>query len=574
MAPSLQLLATRLWHAAHTGAYAGGSILFWWASEVSKTEESKSHLEHLIVTSAPAAEPLCWVGCLITTCVLIIWPKVSWSTPFVNGLSLAVGNVFSAVSTIWPSWPRLPLPNIHRFYVEPACGILLRRFAACHTIRPALPNPGYYEPLAPDVVGWQSLPDDVVANIFSMLTVDARLMCREVAPAWRALLEAHEHAHVIWAVCDLSSATIDARRSPNLLRAASNSACGQIRVLDVSSWTSLPGGVLLDTLKANASSVKILKWWPKVGGLNAAGIKSVLDAAPQLEEFHTDAYCSSLQDALAILANDAPFGPLRARTTTVDSAQPWSGTALAAAAASQGPPSHLSLLSNSIRDHRVLEAVAQLATTKLNAVSVTLNARQHGPHLLPALAGIISAGGMLQAFSLVQKGPCQPLFLSPDISLAMFSAALRASKLTSIALSFSDGVFVPSTFGLASVLDACIGHETLKCVSINGDTAVFDPMLCVGSRLAALAALVTADSALECLDVRACGIGDEGMRALFGALAGNTRLRKLSCGKNGMSASCARDILPAARAFAFGGGGIRRELDLAPEFERLLHVVF
>jgi hypothetical protein len=60
---------------------------------------------------------------------------------------------------------------------------------------------------------------------------------------------------------------------------------------------------------------------------------------------------------------------------------------------------------------------------------------------------------------------------------------------------------------------------------------------------------VTADSALQTLDVSYCQLGDDGMRPLFAAVAYSTRLCELSCSDNGISLEFARDVvLPAIRS--------------------------
>lgn len=66
---------------------------------------------------------------------------------------------------------------------------------------------------------------------------------------------------------------------------------------------------------------------------------------------------------------------------------------------------------------------------------------------------------------------------------------------------------------------------------------------------AALAALVAANAqALTSLNLSNCGLGDEGLRPLVGALAGNTALRSLDIRANDVTRALAVPLLAAVRA--------------------------
>jgi hypothetical protein len=80
---------------------------------------------------------------------------------------------------------------------------------------------------------FERVPHAILLVIFSLLPVDMRLRCREVCPAWRAVLSAERS---LWVRLDLSvSSGLLARRvTPALLRAAAALAGGQLEALNVS----------------------------------------------------------------------------------------------------------------------------------------------------------------------------------------------------------------------------------------------------------------------------------------------------------------------------------------------------
>ena len=73
---------------------------------------------------------------------------------------------------------------------------------------------------------------DILSLILLQLPVDARLRCREVCQAWRALLQ----ESILWRACDLSSTSGVAAPTHTLMQAASIRAEGQMRLLDLSGW--------------------------------------------------------------------------------------------------------------------------------------------------------------------------------------------------------------------------------------------------------------------------------------------------------------------------------------------------
>ena len=154
-------------------------------------------------------------------------------------------------------------------------------------------------------------------------------------------------------------------------------------------------------------------------------------------------------------------------------------------------------------------------------------------------------------------GDDEPMFDGDDVPA--FCAALRAARLKKVSLA---GVSLWGSLdnGLA-VLAACTGHKTIEELNLarNVDVALESEHV-VG---AALAALVSADSALRSLSLAGCQLVDESVVALFAALARSTRLHTLDCRDNRVSQVCVRNnVLPAVQA-----NESLRSLTLARQYE-------
>jgi len=90
----------------------------------------------------------------------------------------------------------------------------------------------------------------------------------------------------------------------------------------------------------------------------------------------------------------------------------------------------------------------------------------------------------------------------------------------------------------AEVLRALVGHPTLEALTLEGDLHALAPML--GG---VLGRIVAADAPLQSLRCAGCGLGDEGLGWLVEALPRNTRLRRLECSGNKLTAAFAREVL-------------------------------
>jgi hypothetical protein len=109
------------------------------------------------------------------------------------------------------------------------------------------------------------------------------------------------------------------------------------------------------------------------------------------------------------------------------------------------------------------------------------------------------------------------------------------------------GLWGDATAG-AALVGALTAHRSLQHVNLSCNNAGAHAAA-VG---AALGTCVAANApALHILGLFSCALGDEGLGPLVDALAGNTHLRELDIGHNGVSEGFVRDrLLPAVRANA------------------------
>jgi hypothetical protein len=197
-----------------------------------------------------------------------------------------------------------------------------------HSAQPAEPLPAAAQPVV--VARSWPLTAPLTLEVLLKLPLLAKVRAREVCRAWRAELSRPE----LWAVLD---ATADSRyrESVTALRVASRLAAAGVRELHIPASlcsTSTTGREyrrpniaprVLDVIKANAQSLRVLR---VVGDDSCIGVAQamykvhaiaevmqLLQAAPWLERLEMDVRCESVEQALGVLRNVPPFGPLRVR---------------------------------------------------------------------------------------------------------------------------------------------------------------------------------------------------------------------------------------------------------------------
>ena len=233
----------------------------------------------------------------------------------------------AAVATI----ARAPLRAV------PSTGLAVRPRGASAQQRKARPSLAMAESTlqSPDVAttalpvaGAWPLTAPLTRAVFHRLPLVSRLRLRVVCRATRAALS----DPALWEVLDASGSHDRYHEHSRALRAASRLAAGGVRELTVpwvlwfrSDSTQLHRCcvTLQYVVDANAKRLRVLRI---VGADRPADIedgfsqatklsslKRLLEAATGLEELHADVACDTVEDALAALRNEPPYGPLRVR---------------------------------------------------------------------------------------------------------------------------------------------------------------------------------------------------------------------------------------------------------------------
>jgi len=315
---------------------------------------------------------------------------------------------------------------------------------------------------------------ELASLVFAQLPVDSRLRCREVSRGWRAFL-----ADVrFWQVCDLSAASGVARRSPALLRAASERARGTLRELNVSEWYRMPvrEGVetlddeqLLPVLRANAVSLLTLRSWKPMGGgarATATAIEQLLIAAPLLRLLECDAFLQGVEAEGPVLRllREPQFAPLRLQTLMISAPgvqPPLDVPALAAWAATHPSLKRLFLGRAQFEIQHALDAVVNLASSQLQTLA--LFECQLLPASLPALTRMLESRSLKE---LVLNNGYAPLFVGA--SVPALCTTLRASRLVTFNLCRMR--LWESQADSLAIIAACMSHPTLRTLDfrVNG----------------------------------------------------------------------------------------------------------
>ena len=224
-----------------------------------------------------------------------------------------------------------------------------------------------------------------------------------------------------------------------------------------------------------------------------------------------------LAEAVGLLEGHPPFAPLRLRTLAL----------LTEADTVALQPALPPALSRTLAEGCVQPSLASLILHQMD---------MRAPGALDSLVDAVVARP--QVTSLGLAGALSPAAV-PSLALG---DAVRASgvfnSLTLLALPPLEAAAV------AALLGALAGHPSLRALSLNR-TPLEEPA-------AALTALLVADApALKKLELRECGLGEEGLGALLDALPRNSHLRELDIRDNDVPAGFMRArLIPAVRGNA------------------------
>jgi hypothetical protein len=388
-----------------------------------------------------------------------------------------------------------------------------------------------------------SLPHVLVLAVFARLPVDARARCAAVCRGWRATVS----EPCIWTRLNLSRTSgVRVHVTDAVLRGASGLARGGLTALDVSGCRDVTHDALLAVTTSNAAALtelQMLATGALFGRLTCANAEELLRAAPLLCVLGADVGVTAT-DALRMLRNEAPFGPLRLRHLKADfrgEEEAGITAEVAAAIATHASLSSVQLSSVRLDVPDALDAVVDAALLR-RLSDVTLFCCRLSPASAPALARLLG-GSALTKLDIVNVG--MQLLDAP--AAALLGDALRVnSTLTTLRL---HAVHLFADAGAAAaLLGALTGHASLRHLTLSYEDAPSEhAVTLIGPALAALVAANT--PALKKLSLSFFSLGDAGMRPLLEALPYNTQLNGMMCAGNRMSAAFVRDVLlPAVRA--------------------------
>jgi bacterioferritin-associated ferredoxin len=414
------------------------------------------------------------------------------------------------------------------------------------------------------------LPHAVAVRILASLPPETRLRCAAVCRGWRATLADAS----IWTRLDLSPARdvgryrifnpcCDAQFSRVAARAQ-----GGLEALDVSECARISDAALHAAVAANAATLRELRACSGLfsrKALKTATLKALLQAAPALRELRAHVTCDSVPDALRMLRNEPPFGPLRIDKLKVEcdaaSHTPDAMHELAAAVATHASLHGLSISDAPLGVLAALHALADALLAHSALRHLTLERCNLGPLCAPALARIAGGGSPLWTFRLEQAQP-----LLDTHAAVLLQNALRTNS-TLLGLGITDSAIWANPLAAVVLVNAVADHPSLQSLSFTMSWECADNAL-VG---AALGSLIAANApALQHLDVTGSGLDDAALGPLIDALASNTHLRTLDLSYNEMSEALVRDrLLPALRA----NGSVYVALDEATPLEREVHTL-
>ncbi len=406
----------------------------------------------------------------------------------------------------------------------------------------------------------------LVLAVFARLPADARARCKLVCRCWRDTLVDVS----LWTRLDLSlSSGVTCTVNDATLRGASGLARGALTALDVSFREHVTHDELLAVATANAGAITELRVqdWGEQGcaPLTCPNTEELLLAAPLLHVVDADVSATAAE-ALHMLRNEAPFGPLRVHHLEADFREADAGftAEVTAAIAAHASLSTVHLALARLDAPGALDAVVDAALARRLSAVIFYFCRL-SPASAPALARLLGGSALTELY--ITSGGVQLLDVP---AAALLSDALGANS-TLIKLKLHGVRLFADPAAAAAVLGALTGHVSLRQLTISQAFAPTEQAVAlIGLALGALVAANT--PTLKELSLVYFSLGDAGMRPLLEALPQNTHLARLQCVENGLSAAFARDVLlPAVRGNtslrSFHGGD---ELEGAVEAQALV----
>ena len=387
-------------------------------------------------------------------------------------------------------------------------------------------------------------PPNVVALLFSLLPLDARLRAREVCRGWRFFLEDVS----LWQYPDFSEA---AAESPTvvltwgLARAACARAKGTLHTLNLRGMLADSLAALVELVAENGESLRSLLT-PYSLVLGAENVERLRQAAP-LCVLNCPVKCSGAE--VAALLRCELVCPYYLWVDDLDTQQQQ--TDFVAALAKRTGIEVIALMGGNLAGGAMLEDLARAIV--FTGAKTTIAFGQCGltPLARPArtllLRSNVSLGFIIDNHGEGEgegEGEGVPLFTGPD--LPAFCDALRSNtKLNQIML---DNCYLwadPAAAGM--VLAALAARSTLFTLTLHHDRVgeTQAQQFTAGTQLTQLITV----GWLNDLLLKQCSLGEVGLAPIFAALSVATRLERLDLTGEEMSSAFARDaVLPAVRA--------------------------
>ena len=410
----------------------------------------------------------------------------------------------------------------------------------------ALHGADAYDPVA-------VLPSPVAREVFKRLPADQRARAALVCRRWRAALADPS----LWTELDLSSGGgVVCRVDGDAMRAAAARARGGLLKLKFTLWRGLYAA-LRALVAGNSATLEKLSLCLEDFTLLSDGIYreeynteilALLALAPTLRAFEVSDIWVGFSDALLMLRNEPPYGPLRLNELSIDGeAEDTDISGLATSVVAHKSLTKLSL--HFAREQITSPAVLDLIFNAAFARCLT-HLHCHGccltPTNAPALAQLLSSE-FLTVLHLDTTGVLPPVAMLDASAAASLANALRANR-TLQELALINVRLFEDVEAALMLLGAITEHASLRDLYLSCN--LLDPLVHGADAIsAALARLVSADSTLESLMLSYCYLGDSGVGPLVDALPSNMHLRTLQLCSNCITEIFAvHRLLPAVYA--------------------------
>jgi hypothetical protein len=354
---------------------------------------------------------------------------------------------------------------------------------------------------------------------------------------------------------------VERQRFASVLHGAAGRAHGQLRQLVLAGALSVEyvnvTRDVLPVLTANAGSLLELHMgfvgeyfghFKDFG--DGAILEAVVAATPLLQVLAAEDVRCKRQDALPMLRAEPPFAPLQLRRSL---AVQFSSNSMARVGLNRFGPFAAALADATLQPALLHVCVRYVDTAQPAVMDALVDAvlarrlpelalTECTPPAAVPLARLLAEGSL----AVLEIGPLCVLPFDAA-GAALVADALRANTtLTKLSLPSNMQLTVEMR-GFGVLLDALVGHPSLRELWISGRVVAAENQGVFG---AALAALIAADApALHTLVCRENALGDAGLAPIVEALPLSRHLRMLDVGGNGMSEAFARDrMLPALRS--------------------------